>query len=218
MQKISYTVDNGRITIVGNYWEGTHDRAMILLHMMPATKESWSEVAEQFHQQGYDVVAIDLRGHGESSGDYTRFNETEHRASIRDVEGARVWLMNHGVIPGTISIAGASIGANLALEFLVAHPESKAAVCISAGLNYQGIETLPLVRRLAVDQRVLFIVAKDDPRVKGAHEQTATLFDATAADKELKVFETGGHGTDIFKAHPESIKEAIGWIQKDVRI
>ena len=34
--------------------------------MMPATKESFHQLAEEFQNIGYESIAIDLRGHGES--------------------------------------------------------------------------------------------------------------------------------------------------------
>ena len=41
---------------------------LVLLHMMPATKESWDTFAKKMQREGYASVAIDLRGHGESDG------------------------------------------------------------------------------------------------------------------------------------------------------
>jgi pimeloyl-ACP methyl ester carboxylesterase len=227
MRKVTYNVDpitesgasNTSVTIVGNYWEGTHDRAIILLHMMPATKESWVTCAEAFHTSGYDVLAIDLRGHGESGGgNFREFTNEQHQASRQDVEGARQWLEGQGVIAENIYIGGASIGANLALQYLGSHPECKAVFCLSPGVGYRGIETLPIVRRLATNQRVLYVAAKDDARIPDNFEQTSQIYDATAAERELKVFETGGHGTEILNAHPDLIGEIITWIKKDVRI
>src|SRR3990167_3790813 len=40
----------------------------ILLHMMPAAKESWKSLAQVLQEVGYESIAIDFRGHGQSSG------------------------------------------------------------------------------------------------------------------------------------------------------
>jgi dienelactone hydrolase len=219
MKRITYTVDNGAVTIVGNYWKSTHERAVILLHMMPARKESWNECAEAFHKEGYDVLAIDLRGHGESGGgNYKEFTHEQHQASRHDVEAARQWLVAQGVHPEHIVVGGASIGANLALEYLGNHPECKAVFCLSPGVAYRGIETMPIVRRLTTNQRVFFIVAKDDSRIPDNFEQTSQIYEAMTGEKKLEVFETGGHGTEILNAHPALIDEIITWFQNDVRV
>jgi esterase/lipase len=221
MKKITYTVDskpeddagNETITIVGNYWQGTHDRAIVLLHMMSATKESWNECAEAFNREGYDVLAIDLRGHGESGGgNFKEFSPAEHQASRSDLEGAREWLITQGVHPDDIFIGGASIGSSLALQYLGEHLECKAVFCLSAGKNYRGIELIPIVRRLSADQRVLFVTARDDKRIPDNVDQVNEIYEATAAHKTFKTYETGGHGTEIFHAHPDLIREIIDWI------
>jgi alpha-beta hydrolase superfamily lysophospholipase len=227
MEKISYEVDDGAITISGNYWEGAGERAVILLHMMPATKESWNDLAGKLHERGFDVLAIDLRGHGGSgihkAGgkstilDYKTFDDTEHQASINDVEGAREWLAGRGIKPGNIAIGGASIGANLAIRYMGDNPECLAGFALSPGLNYRGIETLPAAKRLLPTQRLYIAAAKDDDRIGDSFEQATKIFDATAAQKEIKIFETGGHGTNMLIVHPNFIDELVGWFLADMR-
>lgn len=41
---------------------------IVLLHMMPAVKESYAAFARELRDAGIGVVAIDLRGHGQSQG------------------------------------------------------------------------------------------------------------------------------------------------------
>ncbi|MBX4198088.1 alpha/beta hydrolase [Candidatus Parcubacteria bacterium] len=213
MKKISFTVADGAITIAGNYWQGKGERALVLLHMMPATKESWNVCAEAFNKVGYDVLAIDLRGHGESGGGvYTNFKDQDHQTSEQDVEGARMWFEDRGIHPENIYIGGASIGANLAIQYLAKHSECKAIFCLSAGLRYRGIETLPLVRRLEAAQKIFLAAAKDDERVPDAAMQTEELYSAATAEKQLKIFETGGHGTDMFNEHPDLINLIISYL------
>ena len=130
MEKISYTAEN--VTIVGNYWKGTNGKAAILLHMMPATKESFTPFAEKLHEKGWSVLAIDLRGHGESTKkihgelstpmNYQEFSDEEHQSSMHDVEGARDWLEAQGIATENIVIGGASIGANLAINYMAKDP------------------------------------------------------------------------------------------------
>ena len=72
---------SGAVTIVGNYYKGSADRGALLVHMMPATKESWGAFARVLEKQGYHVLAIDMRGHGESDGGpvgYKNFSDEEH--------------------------------------------------------------------------------------------------------------------------------------------
>ena len=47
-----------------------------------------------------------------------------------------------------ISFVGASIGANLSLQYISEHPEFKTAVLLSPGLDYRGVKTEPLAKIL----------------------------------------------------------------------
>lgn len=83
-EKVNLKTTDG-ITIVSNLYRSEADpqKAVVLLHMMPATKESWYELAEKLTSNGFMVIAPDLRGHGEStesgSLDYTKFKANDHQ-------------------------------------------------------------------------------------------------------------------------------------------
>lgn len=176
----------------------------LLIHMMPATKESWQAFASQVQASGHASIAIDLRGHGQSSGGpngYQKFNDADHQKSILDLAAAADYCAAHGAPPEKVILIGASIGANLALQFIAAHPEYKRAMLLSAGLNYRGVETEPAARRLRSDQTILLAAARDDDRSGGnAVEMSEKIFQAIPHNvaKELIVIEKGGHGTDLF--------------------
>lgn len=220
MEKIFLTTKDG-IKIVANFY-GVENPVgwCVLIHMMPATKESWNDFAIELQSHGYESLAIDLRGHGESeagSNGYFDFSDEEHQKSILDLEAAVDYLVKEkSAKPENIIIMGASIGANLALQYIVNPPAGgKTAVLFSPGLNYRGIETEPLVKNLKAGQKVFFISAKDDKRSgENNVEMNQKLYDLMPAgvEKQIKIYETGGHGTDILKVHPELEKLIIEFI------
>lgn len=55
------------ITISGDRWRAPGGRAAILLPGGGQTRHSWRRTAEKLAGVGYDVISIDLRGHGRSS-------------------------------------------------------------------------------------------------------------------------------------------------------
>ena len=115
-EKVSFeTVDQKRI--VANAFEVNNPKGwLLLIHMMPATKESWDAFAFAAQKKGYESVAIDLRGHGESEDGhegYKNFSDEEHRASIQDVEAAWEFLRGRGAVPEKSEELAASIGSNL---------------------------------------------------------------------------------------------------------
>lgn len=190
---------------------------LVLTHMMPATKESFQRLAEEFQNIGHESIAIDLRGHGESitrtNTDYTRtntekldyrnFSDSEHQKSILDLEaGVDYLIKERKATPDKISFVGASIGANLSLQYISEHQEFKTAILLSPGLNYRGIKTELMVKNLKTGQKVFFVSARDDG---DNAEENQKLYDSTPANiiKKIKIYETGGHGTDILKNQTE---------------
>lgn len=224
MEKINYLVDatgGSAFQIIGNYWKGEEDKAVILLHMMPATKESWNELAERLNKKGWHVLAIDLRGHGESvnfrydhTGEdisYKDFTDKEHQQSFEDVRGARNFLKREGVSLAHVYVGGASIGANLALQYMHEFNDVPGVFLLSPGLNYKGIETKPLIEAVPHKERVLLVAAEDDTYSAQTVKELAKVADIS---QNMKIFESGGHGTTLFETHSELLDDIIAWLEK----
>ncbi len=192
---------------------------LVLSHMMPSTKESYENLAVKLQNAGYESIAIDLRGHGESRFraqtnaeqtqknaeilDYKNFSDEEHQKSILDLKAAVDFLINERkATPNKISFIGASIGANLSLQYITEHPEFKTTILFSPGLNYRGIKTETMAKNIKIGQNVFFISAQDDG---DNAEQNRLLFERTPdnINKKIEIYETGGHGTDILKNQSE---------------
>lgn len=188
---------------------------LLLVHMMPATKESWKSFAEEMQQSGYASIAIDLRGHGESDSGpsgYQKFSDEEHQKSVLDLEAAVEFLKNQGAVAEKIILIGASIGANLALLQLAKNPEIKTAILLSAGLNYRGINAEELAKKLSVEQEVFLFTSEDDMRSGGNNsDMNKKIFDAVpnGVRKEIVVFKKGGHGTGLLSQATDVIKDYL---------
>ncbi|MCH7851085.1 MAG: alpha/beta fold hydrolase [Nanoarchaeota archaeon] len=209
------TTDN--VVILGDHYRSesaNENPGISLFHMMPSTKESYKSLAEKLQQAGIGVVAIDLRGHGESEGGpdgYNNFTEEEHQKSIEDLKTAIEYQKNEGHHP--LFILGASIGANLCLKFIAESDMVKKAILLSPGVNYMGIEAISLAKGVSSSKEIYIIAAKDDIREFGSADKEAEqIFDALSCKKKIKLFDTGGHGTDILVSNPEVVEELITWL------
>ncbi|MDP2676272.1 MAG: alpha/beta fold hydrolase [bacterium] len=209
------------VAIIGTHykWE-KGSPAVLLLHMLPETKESWDGFAKKLQSKGFGVLAIDFRGHGESDGGpdgYRSFSEDETKKSIEDARAGFLFQKNESHIP--LFVVGASIGANVALQILAEEKEINGAVMLSAGIDYHGIQTLPSARAVSGHQNVYIIAAKDDIRRNGisATVMGKEIFDAVASEnKHIKIFETGGHGIHLFSVYQKLEDDIIAWLQKHV--
>ncbi len=221
MERITFSTDDG-ITIVGNLYKGKEGSpCALLLHMMPATKESWETFAVQLVDSGYTVLAIDLRGHGESIGtterpiDYKEFTDKEHQATIHDIEAAVRWLRRtQETKESRLVIVGASIGANLAISFAAKHRPATAVVALSPGLRYHGVSIESATAELPSLAKIYFAASDDDEYALSSVRELAAMRSKSTTLRELH---DAGHGTTMFEKSPGFLEEVIRWISKNVR-
>ena len=221
METIRIKTQDG-VKIVGDYYSPTEDGTVVngaapgglLLHMMPSDRRSWTKFAEKLQQAGFAALAIDLRGHGESPGGpngYKNFSDEDHQASRLDVEAAVDFLKEKGAV--NIHLVGASIGANLSLEYAASHSEVRSVVLLSPGLDYRGLKTESWMERLSAEPGVLLVASEDDDYSRNSVNTLAgkMLFDEK---RGVRIFASGGHGTNILENHPEFIEEIIKWLKQ----
>jgi pimeloyl-ACP methyl ester carboxylesterase len=217
LEKVTLKTSDG-IAIIGDHYKvPTPSAGILLLHMMPSTKESYKDFAQRLNNAEIGVLAVDLRGHGESDkgpAGYEKFSDDEHQKSIEDVKAGINFQKTEGHVP--LFVGGASIGANLALQILAESDFVTKAILLSPGLNYKGIESLPLAEKIDPEKAVYIVAAKDDSRTLGtAAEQGQQIFNVLNCRKQTQIFETGSHGTNMLDAHPEFMDDLVNWL-KDV--
>jgi len=214
------TVDN--VSIVGSWSlpEGAK-RAVLLLHMMPATRESWDGLAAALNEAGMATLALDLRGHGASttkilaSGekellDYRDFPDERHQKSRLDIDAALNFLKSHGFDEEHISLAGASIGANLALDAMQRYCCLPRGVLLSPGLDYRGVTVLHALKGLRNDQKIWSIAARGDSY---SAQTTEELQKADHGRVTITIFEGSEHGTSLFAPHPELMEQIVDYLK-----
>lgn len=220
MPKTRFMTDDG-VTIVGDHRPGPEGApGALFLHMMPATKESWEPLAASLASRGFTTLAIDLRGHGESTAgeggerlDHKSFTDEEHQAKVRDVEAAVRFLNESGVPTSRLAVVGASIGANLAIACAAAHPEVPAAVALSPGLDYRGVRTEDVARSLPREQKLLLAASDDDEYSFMSVQRLAEA----APHAELQRLSGAGHGTRMFDARPDFLSYVVEWVVRNAQ-
>ena len=206
------TKDN--CTIVADYYAGSSKSGMLLLHMMPADRTSWHALAAKFQENGFHVLAIDLRGHGQSTGGpngYQKFSDAQHQQSSLDIDSSIEFLRLQGV--EKIHIGGASIGANLCLQYATKHSEVASVILLSPGLDYRGIHTDIWMDNIKPNQAILLVASDEDVY---SFTSVKTLFDRSSnlPRREVKLLTQAGHGTTMLEKNPEFINELVAWLKK----
>ena len=115
------------LTLAGDFYasgrKGTAPAAL-LVHDAGADRSQLTKVAERLQRTGFAVLAIDLRGHGESKGenlDWSGLTESERAATwtfaTRDLEAGADWLRKQeGIHRTNLSLVGAGSGCALAVR------------------------------------------------------------------------------------------------------
>lgn len=208
-----------RVMIHGSYYQLPTPKATVLcLHMMPADRTSWRQFQERLGEVLISSLAIDLRGHGESTQadgkvlDYRTFSDEDHLLTELDVEAAIEWLIHRDVDQPHLGIIGASIGANLGLRSAVRF-HLPSLVLLSPGENYHGVRTYEAAKELESVQHLLAIASDpDDAESYRASQEIVAL--ASCKDKQLKTLTAAGHGTHLFVSKPNIMDECVAWFAR----
>ncbi|HLX36546.1 MAG TPA: alpha/beta fold hydrolase [Candidatus Binataceae bacterium] len=136
---------------------GQRPPAVVLVHGYSSDRVFMSALARRIAQNGYGVLAIDVRGHGENRNS---FLESRTYDGLReDVKNAVDFLRQSSRVDGSrIVVMGHSMGAGAVLDYATYDPGLKGAVMISGGFSLEGPER---------PRNALFIFAENDPSFLG---------------------------------------------------
>lgn len=221
METVKFQTTDG-VIIVGDFVQPNGaKKTVLLLHMMPEVRDSWQALSAELNKAGFATLAIDLRGHGESSQqsavgdqqsaiknklDYKKFSDAEHQASRLDVDAAMNFLKSKGFSEENIMLAGASIGANLALDAMYRYSKISRGVLLSPGLDYRGVLTEPAIKQLAGNQKLWIIAAAGD---EYSADSTKTLASLRPDISKSTIFTGVDHGTNLFNSQKTLIQEIV---------
>ncbi len=126
--KVEFESEDKR-KLAASFW-GPKDQkgaapAAVLVHDAGSDRDTLAELGERLWKQGFAVVAVDLRGHGDSVGTEVGWDALaeEERArawtfALRDVKAAADWITEQpGVHSSNLSLLGDRAGATLVTRY-----------------------------------------------------------------------------------------------------
>lgn len=219
------TEDNVKIAL--NHYQNNRDEVVIIAHGWFMTKDSkaFLKISEELYKH-FDVITLDFRGHGKSSGFYT-FTSKE----ILDLKSVVDYAKKQY---SKIYLAGFSLGGAQVLIHSAEYNDVDKIIAVSAPCDFDKIENqiwkkeafiptfkkFELKRWLSVRPCViirdkikpidivdkitvptLFVAGKNDPTVHFWHTQK--LYEKAVCPKQFELFENGIHAEDLYLDEPE---------------
>lgn len=178
---------------------------IVILHGYMMFKETMAPWASVLAQTGYRVVLVDLRGHGQSTGDQVSYGKYETQDLIRMLD----YLKALGLCDDKVGVLGLSYGATVALQWAAADPRVQAVVAIAPYNNPEDA-----AQRLAKELKIPI----SKPTLQAALALAAKRLDLKWADwsgeaamrklKEPVLLIGGGHDRICLPADIETLKKA----------
>jgi dienelactone hydrolase len=187
---------------------------VMLFHQCNRQRKVWDGLAESLAAAGVNVLTMDFRGFGESGGTPLDTVSNEDAQKIvnekwpGDVDAAFQFLLAQpGVDAHRIGAGGASCGVNQAVQLARRHPQVQSLVLLSETTDAAGRQFLR-----ENPQMPMFLAAADDDPDPGVVPIMQWLFSLSANPaSRWQRYVAGGHGVEMFAAHPELPGTITAW-------
>ncbi len=203
-----------KVVATGTFYPGQGTApwpGVILLHMAGGDRQVWEStgLVQRLVESGYAVLAVDIRGHGDSGGD-----DSWDKAEADTRRWWNYFSQRPDIDSTRTALVGGSIGANLAIFTGAQKPEVRTVVLLSAGLNYNSAAIDEAV--VTYGSRPLFLVASEDDLFPAA-EDAQIMASLATGEVELLIYEDAGHGTNMLETKPELADLIVDWLDQHLR-
>lgn len=202
---VALTTEDG-VRLAATVWEppGRPMAGIVLVHGPTRTRHDWGRLAEQLAMRGFVALAVDLRGHGESTGVEAGGDLV---SMVRDVTAAARYLLERPDGPSSLGLVGASLGGTLGVLAAQAVPALRSFALLSTPLDFRGLRVEEPLRKLG-DRSAILIASSED--VYAARSARA-LAETGPGRRELMLVEGAGHGARILSSRPDLMPTLVDW-------
>lgn len=199
---------------------------LLLLHGTGQRKEDWRRLALPLTRAGYGVMAVDLRGHGESrvspSGEELSWkklrstrNANDYADMSRDAEAAVAWLAGQGVPEDSIGLIGAEVGGSVAIRYAAVHSKVPLVAMLSPGMAWREVLTVNALRKLKrpIPTPILMVYSEADKRSSKEAPILYAFAKGSVGERHAALIVVPQErGTRMFRAQRALVGQTIDWL------
>jgi len=199
-ERVTFQASDGK-QIVGTWNQAAKDApTVICLPMYRNVRASYKPLVAPLILKGINVLAIDLRGHGDSAPEsrvaIEKRDPKPFQAMHLDVAAAIDFLEKEkGCDRTRIGLIGASVGCSVAIDYTRRNPgDVRAAVLLTPGSKYLGVDSLAHLENWP-GTRVFTFVSTEEKATSAGVMDALDPFDGS---NRMVVPGKGIHGTRMF--------------------
>jgi hypothetical protein len=182
--------------------EGTGDRGVVLVHADGRSRAGWQEFGEALVDAGFRVVALDLRGHGQTGG---ALSEDAYPTLDADVNAAVVHLRSSGT--SRVSVVGDELGGVLAFRQAAADEGIEMVVMLTPRLSLKGLKVTTALSGFGDTPLLMVAGSKDTSGVRAGGALAGKITGAT-----LEVVDDGTSGLQLFQQSAKLESRIVSWL------
>lgn len=212
--KIEFTTRD-KFILVGDLYlasNQTEKPLIVCLHSFSMNAKVWKNLAENLRLKGYNVLTMDLRGHGRSVYNESLklksryyYKQDDWQKLPKDViDSIKYVKANYPKINcNNVIVIGADIGASagaIASMSLKKPPEK--LILISPMLEFKGLR-MPIRTTKFTDSKILMVLAKTDRILINFDTKTPAV---------IKRYPLGGPGNQLINANKDAFGDILNFI------
>jgi dienelactone hydrolase len=206
---VSFRADDGRtITALIVEADQRPAPAVVLVPMLGRPKEDWQPLAERLGDANITAIAIDLPGQSLPA-------DPRELTAWHTVVGGTVGYLagRPDVRAYAIGVAGASLGASLAVVAAAADPRIRSLALVSPSLDYRGVRIDGPMKQYG-DRPALLLASLKDPYAARSVRELAGI----GGPRETQWSETAAHGTVLVARDPGLTRSLVEWFRRTLAV
>jgi len=214
---VSFTAPDG-FTLKGTFLSAERGGpGILLLHQCNADRRIYDQLATMLNTAGYNVLAFDWRGFGDSkAGEYTDFSTQRQTIGERmpgDVDAALTFFTSQNTVNSrALGIVGGSCGVNQAIHAGRRHPQIRTLVLLSGSTDAAGEAHIKNSPQLPI----LGAASEEDTASAEWIKKIVSL--SANRDSRVEMFKDAGHAAEMLARQEDLGADIVIWFRANLPV